>query len=118
MVTGQFSYVIPGVKQGEGLMIHGLPSWLNIRTLRFCVVIALLGTAIVSAQQRNAFDRAPVRVIRDTYPTYSAVAMDHDSNLILLQDENLFGIKAFDRLTNTPASARFSEPKYVIGGDK
>jgi hypothetical protein len=84
------------------------------------LTIGVAATQLVPmvAQQSNIFDRPPLRVLKDTYPTYSAVAVDHDSNLILLQDENLFGIKAFDRLTNTPPSAQFTEPKFVIGGDK
>ncbi len=63
-----------------------------------------------------AIDRAPVRAIRDTYPTYSAVAVDLNSNEVYLQDENLFGYKVFDRLTNTPPGAGFSEPKRIVGG--
>jgi len=63
-------------------------------------------------------DRAPVRVIRDTYPTYSAVAVDLNSNEVYLQDENLFGLKVFDRLANTPPTASFTEPKRVLGGIK
>ena len=61
-------------------------------------------------------DRPPVRVIRDTYPTYSAVAVDTNTNEVYLQDENLFGLKVFDRLDNTPATAAFTEPKRVLGG--
>ena len=61
-------------------------------------------------------DRAPLRIIRDTNPTYSAIAVDTNSNEVFLQDENLFGIKVFDRTTNTPPSAAFSEPKRMIGG--
>ena len=61
-------------------------------------------------------DRAPLRAIRDTYPTYSAVAVDLNSNEVYLQDENLFGYKVFDRLTNTPPAAAFSEPKRIVGG--
>lgn len=64
----------------------------------------------------NDADRPPVRVIRDTYPTYSAVAVDTNFNEVLLQDENLFGIKVFNRLDNTPPSANFTEPKRVLGG--
>ena len=61
-------------------------------------------------------DRAPIRAIRDTYPTYSAVAVDLNSNEVYLQDENLFGYKVFDRLANTPPGAEFSEPKRIVGG--
>src|SRR5579885_1942768 len=61
-------------------------------------------------------DRAPVRTIRDSYPTYSAVGVDVDTNEVYLQDENLFGFMVFDRLTNTPPKASFSEPKRRIRG--
>ncbi len=58
---------------------------------------------------------APVRVIRDTYPTYSAVAVDLANNELILQDENLFQIMVYDRTSNTPPAA-IAEPKRVIGG--
>ncbi len=63
-------------------------------------------------------DRAPLRVIRDTYPTYSAVAVNTNSDEVFLQDENLFGLKVFNRMDNTPPHAGFTEPKRVVGGSK
>ena len=73
--------------------------------------------SIVEAGRRpEDLDRPPVRVIRDTYPTYSAVAVDLQTNEVYLQDENLFGLKVFDRLDNTPATAAFTEPKRMLGG--
>ncbi len=63
-------------------------------------------------------DRAPVRVIRDTYPAYSAVAVHTDSDEVFLQDENLFGLNVYNRLDNTPPGASFTEPKRVISGPK
>jgi DNA-binding beta-propeller fold protein YncE len=61
-------------------------------------------------------DRAPLRIIRDTYPTYSAIAVDPNNEEVFLQDENLFGVKVFNRTDNTPPSAAFTEPKRMIGG--
>jgi len=61
-------------------------------------------------------DRAPARVIRDDYPTYSSVGLDLTTNEVYLQDENLFGLMVFDRMTNTPPTASFSEPKRRIRG--
>jgi DNA-binding beta-propeller fold protein YncE len=61
-------------------------------------------------------DREPVRAIKDSYPTYSAIAVDINSNEVYLQDENLFGVKVFNRLDNTPPTAAFTEPKRSIGG--
>ena len=63
-------------------------------------------------------DRAPVRIIRDTDPIYSSIAVDNHFDEVILQDANLFGIRVFNRLDNTPASAKFTEPKRVIEGDK
>jgi hypothetical protein len=62
--------------------------------------------------------RAPVRTIRDTYPIYSSIAVDTQFNEVALQDTNLFGIKVFDRLENTPANVDSSKPKRVIEGPK
>ena len=61
-------------------------------------------------------DRAPLRVIRDPYPTFSAVAVDPIRNEIVLQDENLFSIMVYNRLADTPPTATMTEPKRVIGG--
>lgn len=63
-------------------------------------------------------DRVPIRVIRDTYPTYSAAVVDPIHNEIVAQDENLFQIMVFDRTANTPHKASFTEPKRVIAGPK
>ena len=61
-------------------------------------------------------DRAPARIIKDTYPTYSAIAVNLEKDEVLLQDENLFGIKVFNRTDNTPPTASFTEPKRRIAG--
>jgi 6-phosphogluconolactonase (cycloisomerase 2 family) len=60
--------------------------------------------------------RPPVRTIRDTYPIYSSIAVDTQFNEVALQDTNLFGIKVFDRLENTPREVESSKPKRVIEG--
>src|SRR6266566_6990811 len=72
--------------------------------------------AVADGRGSAALNRPPVRVIRDPYPTYSAVAVDPKNNEIVLQDENLFQLMVYDRLTNTPATARLSEPKRIISG--
>jgi 6-phosphogluconolactonase (cycloisomerase 2 family) len=73
--------------------------------------------APAAAQGRNLVrDRSPLRVIKDPYPTYSAVALDLQHGEIVLQDENLFQIMVYDRTANTPPTATMTEPKRVIGG--
>jgi len=62
--------------------------------------------------------RPPVRTIRDTYPIYSSIAVDPVRDEVVLQDTNLFSIKIFNRLDNTPPTAEFTKPKRVIQGPK
>ena len=78
------------------------------------------GTTVYAAAQsgRQAIDitRQPIRTIRDMDPIYSGVAVDTESDEVILVDNNNWAIRIFDRLENTPANARFSEPKRVIQG--
>lgn len=70
-----------------------------------------------SGERRSVFlDQPPVRTVRDTYPTYSAVAVDLNSDEVYLQDENLFGFNVFNRLDNTPPTAAMTEPKRTVRG--
>ena len=62
--------------------------------------------------------RKPLRMIRDSYASYSAVAVDAPRGEVVMTDENFFNILVYDRLSNTPASAAMTEPKRVIGGPK
>jgi hypothetical protein len=76
-------------------------------------------TAQAAAQSTGngtEISRPPVRTIRDTYPIYSSIAVDTQFNEIALQDTNLFGIKVFNRLENTPADVEASKPTRVIEG--
>ena len=72
-----------------------------------------------SGSNRVSLDvnRAPLRTIRDPNPTYSAIAVEPESNMLVVTDENLFQILEYDRLDNTPANAAMTEPKRVIGGN-
>lgn len=60
--------------------------------------------------------RKPVRMIHDSYAAFSAVAIDPAHNEVVMTDENLFSIVAYDRLENTPPKAKMSEPKRIIQG--
>jgi hypothetical protein len=60
--------------------------------------------------------RPAVRTIRDTYPIYSSVAVDPIRDEVILQDTNLFGVKIFSRLENTPRDVEAATPKRVIQG--
>jgi DNA-binding beta-propeller fold protein YncE len=80
------------------------------------IPLAAQNAATQQTPEPQELDRSPLRVIRDTYPTYSAVAVDLQTNEVYLQDENLFGYKVFNRLDNTPPNAAFTEPKRIVAG--
>ena len=61
--------------------------------------------------------RAPLRVIRDPYSSYSAVAVDPVRGEVVMTDESFFNILVYDRLDNTPPNAAMTEPKRKIGGE-
>ena len=55
--------------------------------------------------------RAPLRVIRDPYSSYSAVAVDPVRGEVVMTDESFFNILVYDRLDNTPPNAAMTEPE-------
>jgi DNA-binding beta-propeller fold protein YncE len=61
-------------------------------------------------------DRTPIRTIRDTHPGYSAIAVDVRSDEVVLQDNNLWSTRVFNRLDNTPPGVELTEPKRVLQG--
>jgi DNA-binding beta-propeller fold protein YncE len=61
-------------------------------------------------------ERPPLRMIKDSNPSFSSVAVNSDNNMLVVTDENLFQVLEYDRRENTPSTARFTEPKRVISG--
>ena len=62
--------------------------------------------------------RPAARTIKDTYPIYSSIAVDPVRDEVVLQDTNLFGIRVFNRLDNTPPNVESTTPKRVIQGSQ
>src|SRR5881396_1889299 len=54
-------------------------------------------------------ERPPLRFIKDPNPSFSAVAVDSDSNMLVVSDENMFRIMEYDRRESTPPRARLTE---------
>ena len=76
---------------------------------------ALKGRSVYAAETVEV-NRLPARMIRDTYPIYSSIAVDPVRDEVVMQDTNLFGIKVFNRLDNTPPNVDVTKPKRVIEG--
>ncbi|MBI4487041.1 MAG: hypothetical protein HY655_13615, partial [Acidobacteria bacterium] len=69
--------------------------------------------AKLAASQRKA-----LRVIRDPFAAFSAIAVDPIRNEIVVTDNNFFQVLVYDRLANTPPTASRTEPKRILGGLK
>ena len=72
----------------------------------------------VTADLRAKGARVPVRTIRDTAPTYSSIAVDVNSNEVIMTDNNLWSYRVFDRLSQTPKNdTDITPPKRIVTGD-
>jgi hypothetical protein len=94
----------------------------NYEALAACVMPADAQRQMLVAPRRQASvtrggAAAPVRNIRDAYPSFAAIAVDMVRDEIVMTDENLFQILVYDRTENTPATADASKPKRVIVGE-
>ena len=67
------------------------------------------------ASSEDMSQRKPLRMIRDPYAAYSAVAVDNAHNEVVLTDENLFNLWVYDRNAKTSPNGS-TEPKRIIGG--
>ena len=91
-------------------------------SLAACAMPADAQRQMLAASRRQAAAArggamAPVRDIRDAYPSFAAVAVDTVRNEVVLTDENLFQVLVYDRTENTPPGAEASKPKRVISGE-
>jgi hypothetical protein len=68
-----------------------------------------------NAIKDDVANRRPMRVLKDSFPTYSAIAVDVAHNEVVLAAENQLSVMVHDRMQNTPPTAR-SEPKRIIHG--
>ncbi|MBI2817184.1 MAG: beta-propeller fold lactonase family protein [Acidobacteria bacterium] len=89
-------------------------SWHGVRTAQS--VSARIVSAAADSDVSVEISRPPLRVISDRNPLFSAIAIEPESGMLMVTDQNLFQLLEFNRLDNTPPHARMTEPKRVIGG--
>src|SRR5438094_5375998 len=94
------------VRKAFYLILAPLPIWLAY------------GILANAQADRNpvVIDRAPLQFIKDPNPSFSAVAGDSESNMLVVSEENMFRIMEYDRRESTPPRARLTEPKRIISG--
>ena len=61
--------------------------------------------------------RQPIVTSKDPRHVFAAIDVDPIRNELIAGDENNFSIVVYDRTTDTPPTAAFSEPKRVIQGE-
>ncbi|HWK10981.1 MAG TPA: beta-propeller fold lactonase family protein, partial [Vicinamibacterales bacterium] len=64
----------------------------------------------------KTFVGPPARKVQDQYPAFAAVAVDPVRDEVILTDENLFQVLAYNRLDSS-ASDAITTPKRVIAGE-
>ena len=65
----------------------------------------------------NEVTRTPeFRTLADTYPTYTSVGINVATDEVVLQDNNLWSTRVFNRLDSTPPGAEMTQPKRIIQG--
>jgi DNA-binding beta-propeller fold protein YncE len=77
-------------------------------------VLLLLGPAVLFLfSQLQGI--APLRSVQDPYPVFADIAVDPDSNIVAVADENKFSLRTYDRDLTTSDVA---DPRTVITGIK
>src|SRR5438477_9242276 len=76
-------------------------------------VVAGPAALLLFSQLNSNF--APLRQVRDRFPVFADVAVDPDSNIVAVTDENLFSLRTYDR---DLASDAVADPRTVITGNK
>lgn len=77
--------------------------------------LLVAGPAVLYLFSQLGGDITPLRVVRDPYPVFADIAVDPDSNLVAVADENKFSLRTYDRdlVTNDVA-----DPRTVVTGVK
>jgi DNA-binding beta-propeller fold protein YncE len=58
---------------------------------------------------------APLRIVQDPYPVFADIAVDPDSNIVAVADENKFSLRTYDRDLVT---GEVADPRTVVSGVK
>ena len=66
--------------------------------------------------QTKIYAGPPARKVQDQFPAFAAVSVDPARDEVILTDENLFQVLAYNRLDNTAANA-ITTPKRVLKGE-
>src|SRR5688572_18742993 len=85
-------------------------------TLTSILGVAALTALLLYAQVEG--NLTPIRVVQDPFPVFTDVAVDPQSNIVAVSDENLFSLRTYERNDPNAVAGAVSDPKTVISGPK
>lgn len=77
--------------------------------------LLLIGPAALLLYSQLGGNLAPLRTVQDPYPVFADIAVDPDSNIVAVADENKFSLRTYDR---DLVSSDVADPRTVISGVK
>jgi len=87
----------------------------RLRKLLIVSVFVLAGPAALLLFSQLSGNLAPLRQVRDRFPVFADVAVDPESNIVAVTDENLFSLRTYDR---DLVSNDVADPRTVITGNR
>src|SRR6266571_4628118 len=78
-------------------------------------LVLLCGPAVLFLFSQLRGNFAPIRAVQDPYPVFADIAVDPDSNIVAVADENKFSLRTYDRDLMT---GNVADPRTVITGAK
>src|SRR2546425_7427181 len=87
----------------------------RLRKLLVVSLLVLAGPAALLLFSQLSGDQAPLRQVRDRFPVFADVAVDPESNIVAVTDENLFSLRTYDR---DLVSNDVADPRTVITGNR
>src|SRR2546426_5282779 len=110
-------------RKGNWLVVSTVLAVTTLMMLRLAAAVpqevrSRIAAAFQVRTRAGNVDKKPSRFIKDPNPAWSSIAVNAENNMVVMTDENLFRIVEYSRLDNTPPTARFTEPKRIIGGDQ
>src|SRR5215475_14901012 len=78
-------------------------------------ILLLGGPTVLLLFSQLRGNLAPIRAVQDPYPVFADIAVDPNSNIVAVADENLFSLRTYDRGLSTSDVA---DPRTVITGVK
>lgn len=94
---------------------------MRTRSTKSLIFISVLPASLFAAlwlYAQAGGDLKPLRAIKDPYPVFTDVAVDPESNIALMSDENLFSLRTYDRNNPDAPLNAISDPRTVITGPK